>query len=27
MAIEQTVFRGTAPGLELVPAWAEVANQ
>ncbi len=27
MAIGQTVFRGTAPGLELVPAWAEVANQ
>lgn len=27
MAIEQTVFRGTEPGLELVPAWAEVVNQ
>jgi radical SAM superfamily enzyme YgiQ (UPF0313 family) len=25
MAVAQTVFRGTMPGLELVPAWAETA--
>jgi hypothetical protein len=27
MAVEHTIFRGTAPGLELVPAWAEAHEQ
>jgi len=27
MAVAQTVFRGTEPGLEKVPTWAEVSNQ
>lgn len=27
MAVEQTIFRGTEPGLELVPAWAETHEQ
>ena len=27
MAVEHTIFRGTEPGLELVPAWAEAHEQ
>jgi radical SAM superfamily enzyme YgiQ (UPF0313 family) len=27
MAVAQTVFRGTEPGLEMVPVWADVRNQ